>query len=80
MFKIVSFAAIAGMSLVIATAAQAGPKTLAECYDIVIAACNKTAHPQSCASSGMDDCDEVFPVPLVNPGTPPRLRGLTSGN
>ena len=80
MLRIVSFAAVAGVTFVIATAAQAAPKTLAECYDIVIAAWNKTAHPESCASSGMDDCDEIFPVPLVNPGTPPRLRGLTIGH
>jgi hypothetical protein len=54
----------------IATSAQAGPKTLAECYDLVIAHCNTTAHPIPCAEAGMDDCDEVFDKNLV---TPPRL-------
>ena len=82
MFKIVSYAAIIVVSLVATTAVQAKPpKTLAECYNLVIAGCNKTNHPQPCARGGMDDCDEIFPVPLViDPGLPPRLGNLTMGD
>lgn len=33
---------------------------LGACYDHVISACNQNSkHPQACASSGMDACDEL---------------------
>jgi hypothetical protein len=74
MLRIVSLAAIVGISLVNISTAYAGPgKNLAECYDTIIAACNKTAHPQSCADSGFDACDEIHPKPLV---IDPKTAGL----
>lgn len=33
--------------------------------DLVIADCNKGDHAQSCAGNGMDQCDKVFPTPMV---------------
>ncbi len=43
-----------------ATTAHAGNAgaSLPDCYNHVIAACNGTAHPDSCAQAGMDACDD----------------------
>lgn len=69
MHKMIRIAALATMTLVGVVQANAAVKTLADCYDVVIADCNKGDHAQSCASSGMDQCDEVFPTPMTrNPG------------
>jgi hypothetical protein len=38
---------------------------LPECYDKVIAACNKGSHPSSCAEGGMNQCDKQFPKPMI---------------
>lgn len=58
-YKVLSYAAL--VSIALAPAAIAAPKTLAGCYDLVIDSCNATSsHPQQCASSGMDQCDEQF--------------------
>jgi hypothetical protein len=65
MHKMIRIAALATMTLVGIAQAHAGVSTLAECYDLVIADCNKGDHAQSCASSGMDQCDKVFPTPMV---------------
>lgn len=61
----IRIAALTTLTLVGIVQAQAAVKTLAECYDLVIDHCNTTSNPQGCASSGMDECDEVFPVPLI---------------
>lgn len=69
MNRTIRIAALAAMTLVGVAQANAAVSTLAECYDVVIADCNKGDHAQSCASSGMDECDKVFPTPLVrDPG------------
>lgn len=69
MHKMTRIAALATMTLVGVAQAQAGVANLADCYDLVIADCNKGEHAQSCASHGMDECDEVFPTPMTrNPG------------
>ena len=73
MHKMIRIAALATMTLVGVAQAHAGVSTLAECYDLVIADCNKGDHAQSCASSGMDQCDKVFPTPMV------RQPGLVFG-
>jgi len=65
MNRTIRIAALATMTLVGIVQAHAGVSTLAECYDLVIADCNKGDHAQSCASSGMDQCDKVFPTPMV---------------
>lgn len=65
MNRTIRIAALATMTLVGVAQAHAGVSTLAECYDLVIADCNKGDHAQSCASSGMDQCDKVFPTPMV---------------
>ncbi|WP_316357259.1 hypothetical protein [Devosia sp.] len=65
MNRTIRIAALATMTLVGIAQAHAGVSTLAECYDLVIADCNKGDHAQSCASSGMDQCDKVFPKPMV---------------
>jgi hypothetical protein len=65
MNRTIRIAALATMTLVGIAQAHAGVSTLAECYDLVIADCNKGDHAQSCASSGMDQCDKVFPTPMV---------------
>lgn len=57
-------AAFAVITVVSATNAFA-INSLPECYDKVIAACNKGDHAQSCANSGMNQCDKVFPTPMV---------------
>lgn len=79
MHKIAYLAALIGMILVTSAAQAKPPKSLAECYDLVIAHCNTQAHPQACASHGMDDCDEIFPIPLVLDPGKARL-GLTIGD
>ena len=65
MNKLIRIAALATMTLVGVAQANAAVSTLAECYDLVIADCNKGDHAQSCAGSGMDECDKVFPTPMV---------------
>ncbi len=65
MNRTIRIAALATMTLVGVAQAHAGVSTLAECYDLVIADCNKGDHAQSCAGSGMDQCDKVFPTPMV---------------
>lgn len=47
-------------AILVTSSAQAAVSNRAECYDVVIAACNKTDHAQSCAKSGMDQCDKQF--------------------
>ena len=61
----ISSAAFAFSLLSIGAAQAAPPHSLSECYDRVISHCNTTAHPQGCASGGMDECDKVFPKPLI---------------
>ena len=61
----IRIAAFAALTMVGVAQAQAAVSTLAECYDLVIDHCNTTSNPQGCASSGMDECDEEFPTPLV---------------
>lgn len=58
-----------------ATSAQAAISNRAGCYDAVIADCNATAgdNAQSCAKTGMDQCDTEFKKVLVDPR---RTRGL----
>ena len=69
MNKLIRIATIATLTLVGVVQANAGVRTLAECYDLVIADCNKGDHAQSCAGNGMDQCDKVFPTPMsVQPG------------
>lgn len=65
MNRTIRIAALATMTLVGVAQAHAGVSTLAECYDLVIADCNKGDHAQSCAGNGMDQCDKVFPTPMV---------------
>ena len=65
MMKLIRIATLATMTVVGVAQAHAGVSTLAECYDLVIADCNKGNHAQSCASSGMDQCDKIFPTPMV---------------
>ena len=65
MNRTIRIAALATMTLVGVAQAHAGVSTLAECYDRVIADCNKGDHAQSCAGNGMDQCDKVFPTPMV---------------
>ena len=52
-------AAFAALTLAptFAAAGNAGA-SLGACYNHVISACNQTNHPQECANSGMDACDE----------------------
>lgn len=69
-------AAFVGLSLFNMNASLAAAGDLAKCYDRVIASCNKTNHAESCASSGMDQCDEVHPTPMVGGGKL-KLRGDT---
>lgn len=38
---------------------------LSDCYDLVIDSCNEGSHPVPCASSGMDECDEVYGATIV---------------
>ena len=59
--RTVAFAAItlAGVSSSFAIS------SLPECYDKVIAACNKGSHPSSCAEGGMNQCDKQFPKPMI---------------
>lgn len=45
---------------------------LSDCYDLVIDACNQGSHPVPCASSGMDECDEVYGASIV--GTTPKFK------
>ena len=87
MMKLIRIATFAAISLAGAADAYAGVSTVAECYDLVIADCNKGDHAQSCAGSGMDQCDKVFPTPMTrNPslvfGTQPADadRTLSSNN
>jgi hypothetical protein len=69
MVKLIHIAALAAITLVGVTAAQAKVNTLAECYQSVIADCNAGDRPQSCANAGMDECDALFTTPLPrNPG------------
>ena len=66
MFKMIRIATLLAVSAVGIANAQAGAGgSLSECYDIVIASCNTKAHPQSCASGGMDECDEIHPTPMT---------------
>ena len=59
--KTAIFAITAAVSVTAAIHVQAGPSTLAGCYDLVIDSCNANSnHPQACASSGMDQCDKQF--------------------
>jgi hypothetical protein len=46
-------------------ASMAAAGDLAKCYDKVIAVCNTKAHADSCARSGMKQCDKVHPKPLI---------------
>lgn len=73
MNRMIRIAALATMTLAGVVQAHAGVSTLAECYDLVIADCNKGDHAQSCAGNGMDQCDKVFPTPMV------RQPGLVFG-
>lgn len=50
-FAILSAVAISG---------SAEASKLSDCYDLVIDSCNEGSHPVPCASSGMDECDEVY--------------------
>lgn len=66
MLKTVRLVVLAGVTLAGAYNAYAAPAgALGKCYDRVIAACNKTNHPSSCAEGGMNQCDEVYPVPMT---------------
>ena len=81
MNKMIRIAALATMTLVGVAQAHAGVSNLAECYDLVIADCNKGDHAQSCASSGMDQCDKVFPTPMVlQPGLVFGIGTTSSGH
>lgn len=46
--------------------ADNGPvSTRGQCYDLVISSCNANSqHPTSCATNGMNQCDEQFPAPF----------------
>lgn len=59
MTNLIRIAALLGIALT-ATASQGAVSTRAQCYDLVIAHCNTTAHPQPCAKGGMDQCDKEF--------------------
>lgn len=59
MTNLLRITALLGL-LLTASAAQAKIETLGDCYNVVIAECNKTAHPIPCANNGMDQCDEQF--------------------
>lgn len=61
----IHIALFAGLSALGIAQAQAAASDLSKCYDKVIAACNKTNHSQSCTESGMNQCDKVYPAPLV---------------
>ncbi len=74
MMKLIRLTAFAAITVVGVVQAHAGVQSLPECYDRVIAACNKGNHAQSCANTGMNECDKVFPTPMVV--TP----GLSLGN
>jgi hypothetical protein len=66
--NIILATSIVALSLFNMSASMAAAGDLAKCYDKVIAACNKTNHAESCAESGMDQCDEVHPTPMVGGG------------
>lgn len=74
MMKLIRLTAFAAITTVGVVQAFAGVQSLPECYDRVIAACNKGNHAQSCANTGMNECDKIFPTPMVL--TP----GLSLGN
>jgi len=74
MLKLIRLSAFAAITTVGVVQAFAGVQSLPECYDRVIAACNKGNHAQSCANTGMNECDKIFPTPMVL--TP----GLSLGN
>lgn len=65
MIKLIRLAAFSAISTVAVAQAHAAVQTLPECYDRVIAACNKGDHAQSCANTGMNECDKIFPTPMV---------------
>ena len=65
MMKLIRIAALATITLVGVANAHAGVSNLGECYDKVISACNKGNHAESCANHGMNECDKVFPTPMV---------------
>lgn len=58
---IASFSSLAAtLAFTAAMAGGPGSTPLGDCYDKVISACNQTAHPISCAESGMDGCDDEY--------------------
>ncbi|RYE41221.1 MAG: hypothetical protein EOP21_08970 [Hyphomicrobiales bacterium] len=67
--KLIRLTALAAITTLGVVQAFAGVQSLPECYDRVISACNKGNHAQSCANTGMNECDKIFPTPMVlNPG------------
>jgi hypothetical protein len=71
--RIVAFAAF---TLVGFSSAQAAAGDLAKCYDRVISSCNQKNHAESCANHGMNQCDKVYPTPLIS-GLKLGLRSAT---
>ena len=65
MLKMIRLTAFAAITTVGVVQAFAGVQSLPECYDRVISACNKGNHAQSCANTGMNECDKIFPTPMV---------------
>lgn len=57
------------------TSAMAGAgNSLGDCYNHVISACNQTAHPIPCSTSGMDACDEEHASATSDPRNLNRLK------
>lgn len=73
MTNLIRIAALLGI-VVTTSASQAAVSNRAECYDLVIAHCNTTAHPVPCASSGMDACDKEFKEIKLPPRKPLGFR------
>lgn len=53
--------------------------SLGACYNHVISACNQTNHPESCASAGMDACDDYHATHAATPGLGIKIMDLGGG-
>lgn len=70
MKSLIVLVTFAGLSALGIAQAQAAAGDLAKCYDRVISSCNKGNHAQSCSEHGMNQCDKVYPTPLIGTRLP----------
>lgn len=64
--KIIISLFAAGISFMSATSAMASASSsLGDCYNLVISACNETAHPVPCSENAMDECDDLHANKMV---------------